>query len=109
MIFEDLKIIYYPDPRLKKISAPVSSFDDQLKTLAAKMLELMKEHKGVGLAAPQVGENVRLFVINPSAEPGSERIYVNPVLTEAAGEDASSSIECGTRFAVMVKLLSRTR
>jgi peptide deformylase len=86
-MFDDLKIIYYPDPRLKKVSAEVTSFDDRLKALAAKMLELMKAAKGVGLAAPQVGENIRLFVMNPTGEPGDDRVYVNPVLSEAAGED----------------------
>lgn len=87
-MFEDLKIIHYPDPRLKKLSKPVETFDDQLKQLAARMVELMRENKGVGLAAPQVGKNIRLFVINPTGEPQDQRVYVNPVLTvKADGED----------------------
>jgi peptide deformylase len=47
----------------------------------------MKDARGVGLAAPQVGENIRLFVMNPSGEDDATRIYVNPVLTEAQGEE----------------------
>src|SRR5512145_1810750 len=86
-MFQDLKIIQYPDPRLKKKSKPVEAFDDNLRQLAARMLELMREAKGVGLAAPQVGENIRLFVMNPTGEPGDDRVYVNPVLTEAEGEE----------------------
>src|SRR5687767_12870062 len=88
-MFEELKIILYPDPRLKKMSQPVEVFDESLRLLAARMLELMREAKGVGLAAPQVGQNLRLFVMNPTGEPGADRIYVNPVLTEAEGEEES--------------------
>lgn len=83
---ENLTIIRYPDPRLKKVSEPVTVFDDQLKALADRMLELMRLAKGVGLAAPQVGLNKRLFVMNHSGEPGDDRVYANPVLTAIDGE-----------------------
>ena len=86
-MFEDLKIILYPDPRLKKVSQPVTSFDDRLRKLAARMFELMRQAKGVGLAAPQVGENVRLFVMNATQEPGDDRVYVNPVLSDFEGDE----------------------
>ena len=88
-MFEDLKIILYPDPRLKKMSQPVDVFDDRLRVLASCMLNLMREAKGVGLAAPQVGENIRLFVMNPTGEPGADRVYVNPVLLDPDGEEES--------------------
>ena len=51
------------------------------------MFELMRDAKGVGLAAPQVGQNIRLFVMNPTGEPQDDRVYVNPVLTDAEGEE----------------------
>src|SRR4051794_24643770 len=86
-MFEDLKIIQYPDPRLKKLSADVTTFDERLKALAARMFELMREEKGVGLAAPQVGENVRMFVMNATGEPADDRVYVNPVLSDPIGEE----------------------
>lgn len=86
-MYADLRIILYPDPRLKKASAPVETFDENLKLLAARMFELMRAHRGVGLAAPQVGINTRMFVMNPSGEPQDDRVYVNPVLTEAEGEE----------------------
>jgi peptide deformylase len=84
---DDLQIIKYPDPRLRKMSVPVEQFDPGLKDLAARMLELMRESRGVGLAAPQVGRNIRLFVMNPTGEEGHDRVYVNPVLSEAEGEE----------------------
>ena len=86
-MFEDLKIILYPDPRLKKMSPPVEVFDESLRALATRMLELMRGAKGVGLAAPQVGQNVRMFVMNATGEPGDDRVYVNPVLSDAEGEE----------------------
>jgi peptide deformylase len=84
---EDLKVILWPDPRLKKVSKEVEAFDGSLAALASRMFELMREHRGVGLAAPQVGINVRLFVMNATGKPEDDRAYVNPVLTEAEGED----------------------
>jgi peptide deformylase len=86
-MYEDLKIILWPDPRLKKVSKPVETFDAPLKELAARMFHLMREAKGVGLAAPQVGLNIRLFVMNPTGEPQDDRVYVNPVLSDGVGDD----------------------
>ena len=59
----------------------------KLKTLVDRMFVLMRQHKGVGLAAPQVGVNARLFVMNHTGEPGDDRVYVNPVLTEPEGSE----------------------
>ena len=49
---QDLTIIRYPDPRLRKVSVPVTHFTPELRDLALRMVELMKEARGVGLAAP---------------------------------------------------------
>jgi peptide deformylase len=87
VMYEDLKIVLWPDPRLKKVSKPVEMFDPSLKELAVKMFQLMREAKGVGLAAPQVGQNIRLFVMNPTGEPQDDRVYVNPVLTDGDGDE----------------------
>lgn len=86
---DDLRVIYYPDPRLKKKSVPITVFDDALKKTVARMFELMREHEGVGLAAPQVGLNVRLFVVNATGEPADDKVYVNPKLSEADGDEES--------------------
>src|SRR5581483_8206218 len=93
-MFEDLQIIFYPDPRLRKVSEPVTVFDDRLKLLVAKMFELMRANKGVGLAAPQVGENIRLFVVNPTGQPEDDRIYVNPMLSEPDGPEEEGDEGC---------------
>lgn len=84
---DPLKILVYPEPRLKKVSVPVARFDAELRELIDHMFRLMREAKGVGLAAPQVGKNIRLFVMNPTGEAGDDRVYVNPALTEAEGSE----------------------
>jgi peptide deformylase len=81
-----LKIIYYPDPRLKKISQPITVFDQNLKDLVSQMFELMRDAKGVGLAAPQVGQNLRLFIMNHDGDPAHDRVFINPQLSDANGD-----------------------
>ena len=81
------KIILYPDPRLKKMGQPVTAFNQEVHDLVVDMLRLMRESGGVGLAAPQVGANLRLFVMNPSGEAGDDRVYINPILSHAEGHE----------------------
>jgi peptide deformylase len=88
-MYEQLKIISYPDPRLRKVSVEVQKFDESLSALARRMFELMREARGVGLAAPQVGKNIRLFITNHSGKPEDDRVYVNPVVSEAEGEETA--------------------
>ncbi|MCH8283313.1 MAG: insulinase family protein [Chloroflexi bacterium] len=59
---DKLRILQYPSPILSRAAEPVEEFDDALRALASRMLALMREAKGVGLAAPQVGMGIRLFL-----------------------------------------------
>jgi len=59
-----LKILYLPDERLRIVSKPVTEFNDELQTLIDDMFETMYDARGVGLAASQIGLNIRLSV-NP--------------------------------------------
>ena len=86
-MFEQLQIIQYPDPRLRQLSKSVEVFDDRLKALTQRMFELMRLDKGVGLAAPQVGINQRLFVMNHTGQPADDRVYVNPELFDITGNE----------------------
>ncbi len=58
------EILEVPDPRLKQVSRPVESFDDELRTLVADMFETMYDAPGIGLAAIQVGVPLRVLVID---------------------------------------------
>jgi peptide deformylase len=93
-MFEELKIIVWPDPRLKKISEPVREFTPGLRDLATRMLDMMRQARGVGLAAPQVGHNVRMFVMNHSGEPTDDRVYVNPILSDPDGGEETAEEGC---------------
>ncbi len=82
---ESLRIVNYPDPVLKEVCAPVTEFGPDLQAFAERMLELMRDSDGVGLAAPQVGVPIRLFVFNATGEAQDNGICVNPEFTELSG------------------------
>jgi peptide deformylase len=75
----------FPDPRLKKIAAPVTRFDDALRRLAADMAETMYEAPGIGLAATQVDVHKRMVVIDVSEDRNDLRVFVNPAILACAG------------------------
>ncbi len=80
------KIIYLPDPRLRQVNAPVDVFDDKLQSLIDDMFETMYHAKGVGLAAPQIGINVRLSVVDASDDKAEQLVLVNPEIIASEGE-----------------------
>jgi peptide deformylase len=82
-----LKLVLYPHPALKKIARDVQHFDEWLVAVVEKMKDLMVQEKGVGLAAPQVGLSLRLFVASPSGKREEARAYINPVLTDEHGSE----------------------
>lgn len=84
-----LEILKYPDPRLKEISKPVEEFGPKLHKLLDDMAETMYAANGVGLAAPQVAETIRAFVVDVEIEEGAPRKLmelVNPRFTQGEGK-----------------------
>jgi peptide deformylase len=79
---ENLKIVTYPAPVLRGKAKSVPAVTDEVRRVALRMLQLMHEAPGIGLAAPQVGLPWRLFVANPTGEPADDRVYINPVLSQ---------------------------
>ncbi len=81
-------ILKFGAPELQRQSEPVENFDRKLRDLAQDMLETMYAAPGIGLAAPQVGVNLRLLVVDISAgeEKGNQIILVNPEILEQEGE-----------------------
>lgn len=80
-----LEILLYPDPRLQVACTPVGEVDGSVRALVGRMLELMFAHRGVGLAAPQVGVAARLFVASPGFDPEDCRVFINPRIVAASG------------------------
>ncbi len=84
-----LPILEYPDPRLKKIAAPVRSFTPDIEKLVRDMAETMYAAPGIGLAATQVDVHKRVIVMDISETLDELRVFVNPQLVGTEGE-----IEC---------------
>lgn len=84
-----LPIRLYPDEVLRRACRPVERFDEALRQLTQDMVETMYSAPGVGLAAPQVGIDLRLAVVDVTVgeEDGALLVLVNPEIVESAGEE----------------------
>ncbi|MBR1696493.1 MAG: peptide deformylase [Selenomonas sp.] len=80
-----LEVLKAGNPVLKQVSVPVERVDKKLKKLMDDMAETMYENDGVGLAAPQIGQNIRLVVIDCQDEHGLLEL-INPEITFKEGE-----------------------
>ena len=82
------KILTWPDPELKKKSAPVMVINEKIRELVKDMTETMYDAPGVGLAAPQLGIHQRVIIIDISGkeEPPDLIVAINPVIVHAEGE-----------------------
>lgn len=80
------KIIYLPDPRLRQANATVETFDKQLHALIEDMFDTMYDANGVGLAAPQIGINLSLSVVDVIGDKSQQLVLVNPKIIASEGE-----------------------
>ncbi len=87
---ERLKILEFPDKRLRRVSEAITIFDQGIKTLSANMLVTMYEERGIGLAAPQVNKPIRLIVMDISEEKDQPMVFVNPVVGSYKGRIESN-------------------
>ena len=81
MQMSDLKILIFPDPKLRKVAKKIHKFDKSLEMLSNSMLKTMYEAEGIGLAATQVDIHIRLVVMDLSEERNEPRVFVNPEYT----------------------------
>jgi peptide deformylase len=95
------QIRQYPDPVLRMRAREVEGFDDDLRRLAQRMIQLMQDANGVGLAGTQVGTLQRLFVFQPDAET-EPRAIVNPVVATRSEETASDDEGCLSLIGITV-------
>lgn len=91
-----LDIVTYPDARLKRIAEPVTEITDDLRTLVKNMAHTMYDAHGVGLAAPQVGENIRLIVMDTSGpeERTALQALINPTISTSGPQICSEAEGC---------------
>lgn len=92
-----LPLAYYGNPILRKKTVKVTEITDEIRQLVEEMIETMREHNGIGLAAPQVNRSISLFVtevpIRVEGEPeekwlpGKVRVFINPKLTDHSKEE----------------------
>lgn len=80
------KIVYLPDPCLRKVAKPIEQFDDALQILIEDMFDTMYHARGVGLAAPQIGISLRLSVIDTLGDKTNQLVIINPEITARSGE-----------------------
>ncbi len=81
MHMSDLKILLFPDPKLRKVAKKIDKFDKSLEMLSKNMLKTMYEAEGIGLAATQVDIHIRLVVMDLSEKRNEPRVFVNPEYT----------------------------
>jgi len=91
---DKLRIVHYPAEVLRRRAEAVDPADPAVHAVGRRMVELMHQARGVGLAAPQVGLSWRLFVANPSGEPGDDLVFINPTITPLGAETASAEEGC---------------
>ena len=91
-----MQILQYPDPMLRHVCERVNHFDANLERLAKDMLETMYLAGGRGLAAPQVGVPLQLFVMDPGWKNGTQTPYVcaNPFISALGDETRTVEEQC---------------
>ena len=87
-----MEVLYLGDETLRLRSQPVEHIDDELRTLVRKMFITMDTDKGVGLAAPQIGKNIRLFIVK--IDDGVERVFINPHIIGTSEKQCSYEEGC---------------
>jgi peptide deformylase len=86
-------ITHYPAKVLANEAKSIETIDENIHQLVKKMTEIMFENNGIGLAAPQAGIDLRIFIISLTAKPEDLKVYINPVL-ETKGEMVTNEEGC---------------
>lgn len=83
---EKCRITHYPATVLARRAEPIEKIDDSVRRLVEKMTDIMLDNKGIGLAGPQVGLALRMFIISLDGTRDSVRAYINPKVTPVTDE-----------------------
>ena len=88
------KILFYPNPALRKQNKDIETIDEKIKTLSNDMIETMYAAPGIGLAAPQIGVNLKVFVMDCTVKKESPRTFINPKIVQSSDESEKSEEGC---------------
>jgi peptide deformylase len=88
------QIVLYPDPVLRRRAAEIERIDDSIRELVADLARLLAEHRGAGIAAPQAGASLRLFLVAGPEAGAPPTVFINPRLHDPGRESESSSEGC---------------
>lgn len=83
--YSKCKITRFPETVLGLKALPIEKVDDTIRTLAERMVDIMVENKGVGLAGPQAGVNLRIFVVSIDGTKENAKVYINPEIEVYGG------------------------
>lgn len=96
-----LPLVYYGNPLLRKKAQPVTEITEEIKKLIQDMLETMQAQDGLGIAAPQVGRSLAIFITSPPVEDGKggftqapPRVFINPRLSNPSDQGWVHSEAC---------------
>ena len=81
-------ITHYPSGVLGRRAEEVEKIDDEIHQLVKKMTEIMREQGGIGLAAPQAGVGLRIFIISLDSSKDDVKVYINPTVTQTGTLEA---------------------
>lgn len=98
-----MKILQLGEETLRKASVPVQNIDEDIKALVAEMFKTMKQSDGIGLAAPQVGRNIRLFVVQVNKN--EPMVFINPQIIQTSQQLCSMEEGCLSIPRVFEKVL----
>ena len=84
---EKCKLTRYPAPVLAEPTKPIDPIDESVRHLADRMIDIMIESGGVGLAGPQAGVDLQIFVVSPDGTREKAKVYINPEIEVSGGLD----------------------
>ena len=88
-----LKILIFPDPKLRTVAEPIKDVNDSIVKLSEEMLETMYEGDGIGLAATQVDIHKQIIVVDVSNEKNDPLVFINPTINRIINNESKSYSE----------------
>lgn len=95
------EVVHYNDPVLRKKAEPIGEITDEVRQLAADLIDTCNAHNGIGIAAPQVGVSLRMFIVNLQDErnpeemlPGHPLVLINPKLSKPSDDEWTTPEGC---------------